>query len=250
MPNELENLNCYYMKSTVIKIIYSIVIMISILSFCSCSNTLSESEAEEIICEKLKLPHDDIVSFSNPAISIWTPGGYWENDGRPPTISFLEEITKSEIYSSNSGFSTNNEASVYFAKGNFDLYKKYKEMGLIEAQSFRKGRKALLDGNGNPADFTTSFHQYGGCYWECVFSLTQKAKDLGINNWQYKAADWVFDEITGIFNDEASKSAEVEYTIKTANPTTTVKLLGEWKETKKNLKAKFKLYNDGWRIEE
>lgn len=236
------------MKKTINNLIYAVVITITISSLFSCSSDLTRNEAKKLISEKDKLPHDDIVNINSRIISIWTPGGYWNNTiDRPPTISFLEDITKSEIYSSTSGFSTNNQEGVYFAKGDFNLYKKYKEMGLIEPKSFIKGEKALLDGNGNPAR-DGSINIYGGCYWDCVFSLTQKANDLGINNWQYKAADWVFGEITGIFNNKANKTADVEYTIKTENPTKAANLFG-WNEKKQTKKVVFKLYDDGWRIE-
>ena len=230
------------MKITFNNVIYAIVIVITFLSLCSCSNDLTRDKAEILILEKYKLPYDEVANFSPPIISIWTPGGWWDQPGRPPTISLLEDITKTETYSSTYGISTNNWESVYFAKGEFELYKKYKEMGLIKAQSFRQGQSAMLDRNGNRGG------DYCGYYWDCVFSLTQKANELGINNWQYKAADWILDDITGIFNNEPNKTAEVEFTIKTENPTKAANLFG-WHEKKQTKKVLFKLYDDGWRIE-
>ena len=140
----------------------------------------------------------------------------------------------------------------------FEKYKKFNDIGIIKFQSYNKGNTKGIDENGNKA--TSMYGVYVGNYWNCAFSLTPKANELGITNWpftnelgiinwQYKAADWVLDDIKGIFNKEAEKTADVEYSIRTENPTSTAKLFGNWTEKKQNLKASFKLYDDGWRIE-
>ena len=79
--------------------------------------------------------------------------------------------------------------------------------------------------------------------------MTNYAKELGVDNWKYKDSEWVFDEITSLFNDEVNKIADVEYTIKTKNPTKMSQIMGNWTEKKETRKVRFKLYDDGWKIE-
>jgi len=247
------------MKNTFNKVIYSIVILTCILSFCSCSSTLSKSKAEDLISAKFKLPHGDTLIFNVPIVKVWTQDWDWGDGGIynygcknncKPSLT-IDEIIKSGKYSNMIGLSTKTRADLqktYIAKGDFITYTKYKDLGLITFNSYIKGAYMCMTNSGVEA--SDSWDAPRGYYWNCNFSLTAKAKESGIVDWRYKADDWVLDSITGIFNDEASKTAKVEYTIKTANPSTTANLLGEWKETKMKLKANFKKYDDGWRIEE
>lgn len=245
------------MKTICNKIVYAVVVVLAIASLCSCSKNLNRDEAKKLISEKYKFPYADMAVINPPVIKIWTFD--WDDwvGGWPPRCKgmckpyiTIDEIVKSGNYSNLVGFLSKDEAvlkRIYLARGDFELYKKYKDLGLIEFQTIVKDRfiKPMQesgyesnDGNG-----------WRGFYWTCIFSLTSKANEVGINDWQYKAAEWVLDDVTGIFNNEANKTADVEFTIKTANPTSTAKLFGEWTEKKQNLKTSFKLYDDGWRIE-
>jgi len=245
------------MKTTCNKIVCAVAIVFAISSLCSCSKNLTRDKAEKLISEKYKFPYADMANIRQPEIKIWTRDWDW-GEGLPlacknmcmPSIETIDKIFTSGSYSNLVGFDTNlieDWKQSYIAKGDFELYKEYKDMGLIEFQSVFKDGYVAMDRNGNASrerwDCTC------GYYWKCIFSLTPKANELGINNWQYKAADWVLDDINGIFNNEANKTAEVEFTIKTANPTSTAKLFGGWAEKKQSLKGSFKLYDDGWRIE-
>ena len=120
------------MKKIINNLLYVAVITIIITLLFSCSNDLSRNEAKKLITEKYKLPSDDNVNFNCPTISIWTPGGCWGTVGIPPSISLIENIMNTGKYSSNESFLTNNPEGVYFAKGDFELFKKYKEIQYYE----------------------------------------------------------------------------------------------------------------------
>lgn len=251
------------MKSTVIRILNMLVIGFTITLLWGCDKKLSKDEAERLISEKYKLPYSDIEIINIPKIMIWTYSFDWNNDYLSmPSSTLFDEIVKTGKYSNINDFnkpkSKEDWKRVYIAEGDFEKYKKFNDIGIIKFQSYNKGNTKGIDENGNKA--TSMYEVYVGNYWNCAFSLTPKANELGITNWpftnelgiinwQYKAADWVFDDIQGIFNKEAEKTADVEYSIRTKNPTSTAKLFGNWTEKKQNLKASFKLYDDGWRIE-
>ena len=247
------------MKTTFTKLIYPVVMLLVISSLCSCSSKLSRDKAEKLLTEKYKFPYADMVTMNYPQIKIWTQDWDWGIGGYDqygcknmckPSVT-VDDIIASGKYSNLVGFSTKNMEDwkkTYVANGDFELYKKYKNLGLIQFQSVTKGEGTPMHSNGTEA--RGSWEDPTGFYWNCTFSLTPKANQLGINNWQYKAADWVLDDIKGIFNNEANKTADVEFTIKIVKPTEASNLLGGWTEKKQDLKASFKLYDDGWRIEQ
>ena len=250
-----------FFQSTVFLLLFS--------SLIGCDKNLSKSNAQKIIEEKYKFPIAEESYLSKPNFNIWVP----ECDGCEPAKDF-DKVIKSEKYSSLDGFNmgwnlngefydkngvyhfnTPNEPQriqnnilwpayrkTYLLEGDIDLYKKYRDLKLIQFDSY------YINSSGSFQD-NSPYRSIKGNLWNCTFSMTNYAKELGVDNWKYKDSEWVFDEITSLFNDEVNKIADVEYTIKTKNPTKMSQIMGNWTEKKETRKVRFKLYDDGWKIE-
>lgn len=237
------------MKPRFNNMIFAIVLCVTLSVLCSCTKKLERDEAERLITKKFELPLVDVEKLHQPEITIWTFDWNWNVKGEDIPSITIDEIIATGIYSKLVDYSSSLEdkKKMYIARGEFEEYKKLSGLGLIKFQSFHEGKNESIDRYGNKA--TSMYNFYSGNNWKCVFSLTPKANELGIINWQFNSSKWVLDDITGIFNNESDKSAEVEFTLKTNNPSAAAILLGEWVVKKQNLKVSFKLYDDGWRIE-
>ena len=80
-----------------------------------------------------------------------------------------------------------------------------------------------------------------------VLPQTQEDKESGV--WRVKIADEVLEEVTGIQLLEGGKNAVVEYKTAYKNITPLSKLARFSLADKNTQKARFSLYDDGWRID-
>lgn len=81
-----------------------------------------------------------------------------------------------------------------------------------------------------------------------VFFITTSERDKSNNIQLVKVADEELGEVTGVKMIDGENRAEVEYTTLYKNVTPFAKLLKLQLNEKKNNKAHFVLYDDGWRI--
>ncbi len=110
------------------------------------------------------------------------------------------------------------------------------ESGFVTVQRTRK----IMDIGKPIISFTDKAKPY-------VLPQTPEDKESAV--WRVKIADEVLEEITGIQILEGGKKATVEYRTAYKNITPFSKLARFSLVEKNNQKARFALYDDGWRIE-